>query len=98
MCPLTTPTKSYPHKFNYYDLFFAMPSALAKFAKVKFMQKVCTVFLWWLKDEVTNLCRILRYQGCDDMVVLGLLLGYASCGELCFHLCKPDLWVDGPEW
>ena len=39
-CPLTTPTKSHPHKFNYCDLFFAMLSALAKFAKVKFMQTI----------------------------------------------------------
>ena len=37
-CPLTTPTKSHPHKFNYCHRFFAMPSALAKFAKVKFTQ------------------------------------------------------------
>ena len=40
MCPLTTPTKSHPQKFNYCDLFFAMPSALVKFAKVKFMQNI----------------------------------------------------------
>ena len=39
-CPLTTPTKSHPHKFNYCDLLFAMPSALAKFAKVKFPQNI----------------------------------------------------------
>ena len=35
MCPLTTPTKSHPHKFNYCDLFFAMPSALTKICKSK---------------------------------------------------------------
>ena len=40
MCPLTTPTKSHPHKFNYCDLSFAMPSALAKFAIVKFTQNI----------------------------------------------------------
>ena len=38
--PLTTPTKCPPHKFNYCDLFFAMPSALTKFAKVKFTQNI----------------------------------------------------------
>ena len=27
-CPLTTPTKSHPHKLNYCHCFFAMPSAL----------------------------------------------------------------------
>ena len=32
---LTTPIKSHPHKLNYCDLFFAMPTALAKFTKVK---------------------------------------------------------------
>ena len=30
----TAPTKSHPRKFNYCDLFFTMPSALAKFAEV----------------------------------------------------------------
>ena len=41
MCPITTtPTKSHPHKFNYCNLFFVMPSALAKFTKVKFMQNI----------------------------------------------------------
>ena len=30
--PLSKPTKSHPHKFNYCDLFFAMLSALTKFA------------------------------------------------------------------
>ena len=39
-CSLTTPTKSHLHKFNYCDLFFAMPSALKKFAKVKFTQNI----------------------------------------------------------
>ena len=34
-CPLTTPTKSHPHKFNYCHHFFVMPSALTK---VKFTQ------------------------------------------------------------
>ena len=36
-CLLTTPTKSHPHKFN---LFFAIPSVLIKFAKVKFTQNI----------------------------------------------------------
>ena len=40
LCLLATPTKSHPHKFNYFDLFFAMLSALAKFAKVKFTQNI----------------------------------------------------------
>ena len=39
-CPLTTPTKSHPHKFNYCDLFFAMPSTLEKFTTVKFTQNI----------------------------------------------------------
>ena len=38
-CPLTTPTKCQTHKFNYCDLFFAMPSALARLTKVKFEAK-----------------------------------------------------------
>ena len=32
---VSTPIKSQPHKFNYCNLFFAMLSALAKFAKEK---------------------------------------------------------------
>ena len=49
-CPLTTPTKSHPHKFNYCDLFFAMLSALAKFAKVRFTQNIIALryFEWCL--------------------------------------------------
>ena len=39
-CLSTTPTKSHPHKFNYCDLFFVMPSALAKFIEVKFTQSI----------------------------------------------------------
>ena len=37
---VSTPTKSHPLKFNYCDLFFAVPSALTKFAKVKFTQNI----------------------------------------------------------
>ena len=43
-CPLTTSTKSHPHKFNYCDLFFAMLSVLTKFAKVKFMQNIIAFY------------------------------------------------------
>ena len=32
MCLLTTPTKTHPHKFNYCDLLFAMPSASCCYA------------------------------------------------------------------
>ena len=50
-CPLTTPIKSHPHKFNYCDLFFVMPSsALTGFAKVKFTQNI--IALWYLCNHL----------------------------------------------
>ena len=42
---VSTPTKSHLHKFHYCDLFLMMPSALAKFAKVKFTQNI--IALWY---------------------------------------------------
>ena len=44
---VSTPTKSYPLKFIYCDLFFVVPSAFAKFAKVKFKQ--CIIALWYFE-------------------------------------------------
>ena len=45
-CPLTTPTKSHPHKFKYCDPSFAMPSALVKFTKVKFHAKHYSIMVF----------------------------------------------------
>ena len=47
-CPLTTPTKNHPHKFNNCDLFFVMLSALANFTKVKFVQNVITLRYFYM--------------------------------------------------
>ena len=53
-CPLTTPTKSHPH-----NLFFVMPSALAKFAKVKFTQNITALRYMpgWLSRWLPRLSR-----------------------------------------
>ena len=52
-CLLTTPMKSHPHKFY---LFFAMPSALAKFAKVKFTQTIIALRYYSINLHVLQLC------------------------------------------
>ena len=42
-CPLNHTYRKPPHKFNYWDLFFVIPSVLAKFSKVKVMENIITL-------------------------------------------------------
>ena len=80
MCPLTTPTKSHPHKFNYCKLFFAMPSALAKFTKVKFMQNIIALGVY--RKSFTY-----RFQ--SQMHAANVIF---SCGQLrsCRHIAQSN--------